>query len=255
MAGRVSAADPLYYLALGDSLALGIQPAANGQYVVTNQGYADHLYDYYRALVPGLRLAKFGCSGETTGSMKTGVGSPCTYPSGSQLAEAVAFIQTHHVVLITLDIGADNLLECLNLTAPIDPTCVAAAATTAGNDLAMILGTLKTYGADALIVGMNYYDPFLAAYVFGGSGPAYAGASLLATQGFNSALQTVYQLLEVPFADVAATYRIDRFPVNVLLELTWTWMSAPQPRGPDIHPNAVGYLAIASAFAKTIGAP
>jgi hypothetical protein len=29
-------------------------------------------------------------------------------------------------------------------------------------------------------------------------------------------------------------------------------MSAPPPRGPDVHPNAIGYWAIASAFVKTI---
>jgi hypothetical protein len=40
----VHAQDSSYYLALGDSLAIGIQPAANGSYVPTNQGYVDDLY-------------------------------------------------------------------------------------------------------------------------------------------------------------------------------------------------------------------
>jgi hypothetical protein len=55
-------------------------------------------------------------------------------------------------------------------------------------------------------------------------------------------------------ANVAAAFRIESFPTNVLLALTWTWM-APPPRGPDIHPNADGYAAIAGAFVKAIGAP
>ena len=59
-------------------------------------------------------------------------------------------------------------------------------------------------------------------------------------------------------ADVAATFRSDAQSVNVVnisIALAWTWMSAPAPRGPDVHPNAIGYLAIASAFAKAISHP
>ena len=248
------ASEPAYYLALGDSLAIGIQPAANGVYVPTDQGYADDLYAFYRTRLPALQLAKLGCSGETTSTMISGLG-PCSYSSGSQLLEAVAFLQTHHVVLITLDIGADNLLQCLNLSGPIDPSCVINAASTAASDLATILGTLRAWAPGVLVVGMNYYDPFQAVWVFGPGGPAFATASLAATTAFNNALETVYQLLQVPVADVAATFRISKFPANVLLALTWTWMGTAPPRGPDVHPNAIGYLAIASAFAKAIGVP
>src|SRR5262245_16196096 len=60
-ATSVRAADP-YYLALGDSLAVGIQPGS----LPTNQGYADDLYAFYHARNPSLRLEKLGCSGETT---------------------------------------------------------------------------------------------------------------------------------------------------------------------------------------------
>jgi hypothetical protein len=34
----------------------------------------------------------------------------------------------------------------------------------------------------------------------------------------------------------------------VFLTLTRTWMAAPAPYGPDIHPNAAGYAVIAGAF-------
>ena len=54
-----------YYLALGDSLAVGIQPDASGLYKPTAQGYADDLHALYRARLPGLQLVKLGCSGET----------------------------------------------------------------------------------------------------------------------------------------------------------------------------------------------
>ena len=42
-------------------------------------------------------------------------------------------------------------------------------------------------------------------------------------------------------------------PLNVFLEFAWTWVGAPPPVGPDIHPNAVGYAVIAGAFVRAIG--
>src|SRR5580658_1421750 len=96
-----------YYVSLGDSLAQGVQPdPASGQSVETDRGYVDDLFAHYSAQFPGhLHLVKLGCAGETTTSMLTGAGSPCTYPQGSQLAAAVAFITAHRseVTLITID--------------------------------------------------------------------------------------------------------------------------------------------------------
>jgi len=247
-------------LALGDSLAVGIQPDANGLYKPTAQGYADDLHALYRARLPGLQLVKLGCSGETSSSMISGLQSPCSYRAGSQLRQAIAFLQSHphRVALITLDIGGDNLLGCLRLDRPIDPACVLNATQTAATDLATILATLRAYAPGVLLVGMNYYDPLLAAAVFGPAGRALAAASLQATTAFNQALEQVYDALDVEFADVAATFRSNAQSVNVVnigIALAWTWMSAPAPRGPDVHPNGIGYLAIASAFAKAISHP
>jgi hypothetical protein len=50
-----------YYLALGDSLAVGVQPDATGTSVETRSGYADQLYAALRRSHPGLRLVKLGC--------------------------------------------------------------------------------------------------------------------------------------------------------------------------------------------------
>jgi lysophospholipase L1-like esterase len=252
------AADPHYYLALGDSLSIGIQPAADGHYVATNQGYADDLFAFYRTRVPSPRLAKLGCSGETSSSMISGLQSPCSYPAGSQLSQAVAFLQTHRVDLITLDIGSDNVLPCFLAPTGWDPACFATAATTVANDLVLILTALHNAAPHTLIVGMNSYDPFLALWITGPTGQALAAASLPIIQGFNQTLAGVFGALHVPVADVAAVFHIDGTqgvtPLNVTLTLIWTWMSAPPPRGPDVHPNAFGYAAIASAFAKAIAA-
>ena len=251
------AAEPRYYLALGDSLSIGIQPDATGELKPTPQGYADDLHLLLRTFRPDLALVKLGCSGETTSSMISGQQSPCAYAAGSQLLQAVAFLQAHpnRVALITIDIGGDNLLGCLRLDSPIDPTCVSTAAVTAANDLATILGTLRAYAPGVLIVGMNYNNPLVAAAAFGSAGQTLAAFSAQASVAFNQALEAVYGALAVPVADVAATFRTNTTSVNslnVAIALTWTWMGAPPPRGPDVHPNAIGYWAITSAFVKAM---
>lgn len=249
-----------YYLALGDSLAIGIQPSATGD-IPTNQGYADDLYAVLHARSKGLALEKLGCSGETTTSMIEG--GICTYAQGSQLAAALAFLQTHTVSLVTIDIGANDVDHCISVTG-INTACVTAALASVETNLPQILAELRSAaGPNTLIVGMNYYDPFLAAWVLVSNGQALATESLQATNGFNTLLEGIYQAFAIPVANVAGAYQIGNFtqvpivklPLNVFLTLTLTWMAAPPPLGPDIHPNAVGYAAIAAAFADKILTP
>ena len=254
----VAAPAPSYYLALGDSLAQGVQPSRTGVLVETNQGYVDDLFGLYRLGHPGLKLAKLGCSGETTRTML--LGGDCAYPTGSQLAQAVQFLQTHRVALITLTIGGDDILHCIS-TAGIDQACLVNGVTNVGTDLPQILGTLRAAAPGVPIVAMNYYDPFLAAWVLSPTGPVLALQSQQATLALNALLQSLYDGFGVPVADVASAFRLTDFnnappfqvPVNVLIAFSWTWMGAPPPIGPDIHPNAFGYAVIAGAFVKTIG--
>jgi len=188
-------------------------------------------------------------------------GGGCSYAGGSQLAAAVNFLETHRVAFVTLDIGANDVDHCISL-AGIDETCVTSGLTAVTTNLPGILAELRLAAGPATpIIAMNYYDPFLAAWTFGTSGQQLAIASLQVTTAFNSILEGAYSAFSVPVADVASAYRIDDFtivpvvnlPLNVLLELSWTWIGAPPPLGPDIHPNTVGYAVIAGAFVKKIG--
>ncbi len=83
-AGPVSAAadDEVYYLALGDSLAVGYQPRG-----AQDMGYPAQLYPQLQARNPDLQFVNLGCPGETTSSMIKD--SVC---GGSQLAKAKDFI-------------------------------------------------------------------------------------------------------------------------------------------------------------------
>ena len=258
-----AALQPPYYLAVGDSLARGVQPLPNGTRIETNQGYVDDLYAALRFRRPSLRLAKLGCSGETTTTMLSG-GGPCFYPAGNQLLQAVAFIQTHKVALITISIGADNVQHCISTAGVIDEACLQSGIDAIQNDLPQIVAALRlAAGPGVPIVGANFYDPFLAAWVLlpQPQGPMLAQESLQITQGLNILLDGIYTGLGAKVADVAGAFRITDFslvpvvniPRNVLIELTRTWIGAPPPRGPDTHPNALGYLTIAGAFFKAIG--
>ena len=206
--GSAYAAGPTYYLALGDSLSRGIQPGRDGGLVETQQGYVDDLFAFYRVRHPGLRLAKLGCSGETTTTMIAG--GSCSYGSGSQLAEAVEFLQTHHVGLVTLTIGGNNVDQCIG-TAGIDEACVLNGLGAVAAELPRIVGALRTAaGPGVPIVAMNYYDPFLALWRLGAAGQLLANESFQATVVFNGLLESVYQQFRVPVADVAKAFLYGR---------------------------------------------
>ena len=253
-----------YYLSLGDSLARGVQPLPNGTLVETIQGYTDDVYGALRFKHPVLQHKKLGCSGETTTTMLNG--GVCQYPAGNQVDQAVAFILTHRVALITITIGGDNILGRIDRTTGdiTDPTCVPGGFLAVAQDLPQILTKLRAAaGPSVPIVAGNYYDPFLAASVLlpAPKGPMLAQDSLVLTQQLNGIEEGIYAGFGVKVADVATAFRITNFslvpginvPWNAFLEIVWTWIAAPPPRGPDIHPNATGYVVIAGAFLKTIG--
>ena len=189
-------------------------------------------------------------------------GGKCDYDLGTQLLEAAEFIRTHRVVLITLSIGGDNVLQCFDLEAfEVDEDCVAEGLGTMGPDLVDILGGLRfAAGPSVPIIGMNYYNPFLAASTLGDEGIVLAGQSVILTTAMNNVLGGVYAGFQVPVANVARAFRITDetmvpgydLPLNVLLEFAWTWVGALPPVGPDIHPNAAGYAVIAGAFVRAI---
>ena len=249
--------DTGFYLSVGTSLSVGIQPNRAGQNRPTKEGYPDQLYAALSQTRPTLRRVKLGCSGETTVTMI--FGGICDYKEGSQLAEAVRFLHDHQgsVALVTIDMGANDVEPCGALSGADQQLCVIRALGNISANLPTILGALRAAaGPGVLIVGMNYYNPFLASW-FQDPALAMASAELLST--FNFLLELIYTnpAFGVPVADVAeAFFSTDFTPVpeaggiprNVLLICQLTWMCAPPPVGPNIHANADGYAVIAEAF-------
>jgi lysophospholipase L1-like esterase len=261
LAAPAQAGKPVWYLALGDSLSRGVKPF-DGVNTPTDDGYADKLYALLKAENPDLQLKKLGCPvTETTKTMLRGKGE-CSYPHGSQLAEAVDFLKKHRgeVILVTMDIGANDVEHCVHFP-DIDDECFKNGFVQIATHLPVILGALRLAGGPHVpIIGMNYYNPILAACLAPPpEGPALGTESMEKVAAVNGLLVATYRLFKMPVADVAAAFHSnDSTPVpefgglpnNVIQICLLTFQCPPFTGGmdPNIHPNDNGYATITGAF-------
>jgi lysophospholipase L1-like esterase len=256
---RADDSPTIYYLSLGDSLAQGFQP--NGD---LTHGYAEQLYVSLVADQPKLRLVRLGCGGESTVSMRFGsqdptvVGSCGTprhyrvlYPKGTQLAEAVSFLQAHKgkVALVTIDIGANDLswrdAQGNDVFCLLEPDGCATRTAAMAEDLGAILAGLSAAaGPDVPIVGMSYYDVFAPLCV--------SDPSLLfvcsRVDAINGSLVDTYSGAGDPVADVARAFENDNLVNAAAHVCAWTWFCSYG----DLHPNTAGYGVIAQAFEQVV---
>ena len=138
-----------YDVALGDSLAVGVQPNQHGVELRTSEGYSDQLAATERTRIPSLRLVEFGCPGDSTARMITGHGDPagarrnhCNRSGGSQLIAAERFLRAHRkpgeIALITIDIGANDVDTCSG-TLSQELACVSSGEKSIAHDIPIIL--------------------------------------------------------------------------------------------------------------------
>lgn len=245
-----------YYLALGDSLAAGFQPDPT---ISRDEGYVGQVYEALKATrFQDLALENLGCDGATTTTLLSG-GGGCAYPDGgSQLDAAEQFLRDHPglVRLVTIDIGGNDINRCA-AGGTIDQACAVAAVGTITANVTQIMSRLRAAAPGVRIVGMTYYDPYLAAWLTGPAGQAVAVQSVQLTTLLNENLAGVYSGPVVRVADVAAAFSttdlttpapgVGTVPLAVARICEWTWMCVPG-RAPDIHPNSTGYQVIADTF-------
>ncbi|TDC93583.1 SGNH/GDSL hydrolase family protein [Actinomadura sp. 7K507] len=249
----VHAASPEYYLSVGDSLSVGAQPGQGP----TDEGYPDRLYAALKAENPDLELVKLGCPGETTTTMLEG--GICSYPAGSQMDAAVAFLEEHpgQVRHVTLNIGANDTSCVLEG----DIACGLQGVGAIIANLPQITTKLRLAGGDTpAYAGMTYYNPGLASWVTGPAGKATAIASVPVLEVFNTWERGVYLAGGFKVADVAAAFDSHDFatkvtvdpygtiPLNVARICTWTYQCSHN----DGHATPAGYQRIADTFLRTL---
>jgi lysophospholipase L1-like esterase len=244
---------PFYYLALGDSLAAGYQPDPS---IGPDQGYVPRVFQAFQAKVPNSELVNLGCGGATTTTLLSG-GGACGYDAGSQLAAAEQFLRDHRgrVLLVTIDIGGNDINRCA-ATGTIDEACAADAIGTVVTNVREIMRRLRLAAPLVRMVGMTYYDPYLAAWLSGAAGQALAQQSIGLTTQLNQQLTAVYTARRARVADVEGAFAttdlatttalagVGEVPLAVGRICTLTWMCTRQ----DIHPTSAGYALIAQAF-------
>ena len=258
-----SGSEPSYYLSLGDSLAVGVQPDADGHSLPSTDGYPDQLFERLARADRTLRLVKLGCSGENTTTMLNG--GICSYGrSGSQADAAEAFLRANadRVRLVTLDIGANDINHCAP-DGQVDVDCAVAGLTSIGENLPVLLTMLRSAAPRVPVLAMNYYDPFLAVWLLGDTGPRTAVGTVAVTAAVNRQLEEIYHHFGARVVDVQDAFgttdllrteptRYGLVPVAVARICAWTWMCEPAPVGPNIHANQVGYRIIAEAFFRAV---
>jgi lysophospholipase L1-like esterase len=258
---NVTSKTHVLYLDIGASVSVGVQPTPRdpkGQ--PTGRGYANRLVALEAAKGITLKLTELGCPGESIASMMHGP-DPCYVAPDTQLSDAVAFLRVHQnsVTLVTVDLGFNTLNVCLRHL-DIDLTCVTPQLTLLRQQLGEVMRALTSVaGPHVSFIGVGHYNPFLTMSTQEGTAEVFATNSVAALRLMNKSLAQVYGSYKVPMADIATAFheedtRIVRTAkneattVNVRYECKFTWMCAPKPFGPNIHPSDAGYAAIAHAI-------
>lgn len=218
-----------YYVALGDSLAanVGVDQARDG-----------YVSRFHRQIVAAdgstLGLRNFGRSGETSG----------TLISGGQLQQALDFIDSFPVEVMTVDIGANDLLghlgsaECAE--SANDPACVQrieASLLTYRTNLDLIFRELTGAAPRATVVFLLTYNPFSF------------GFNVVGLEQDTDAIITRLHDVAVEVALVHGVLIADGFtPMQGTAGATTHMAEAP----PDIHPRAIGYDILTGALVEAI---
>ncbi|NYE45532.1 lysophospholipase L1-like esterase [Spinactinospora alkalitolerans] len=283
-----------FYLSLGDSLAVGVQPGEDGGYAETDEGYTDALYRALYDRDSTLEHVRMGCGGEDSSTFVSGGMADCDYEEGSQLATAEAFLQANRsdVALVTVDVGANNFTRCAydgsgEVGTDIDEECVEDGLRRLREEAPAIAERLRSAaGEDVQIIGMTYYNPFLAALLLedlegaaaglagegrgdGGEPEEDSGEDLARYSNdvlaeMNRVLTEAYGAAGIDVADVSAAFESGDFevpagsdtgmPANVQRICDYTWMCNTD-RGPDIHTNRAGANEIAEVFEEVVELP
>jgi lysophospholipase L1-like esterase len=240
-----------YYLALGDSIAYGIQPdkaEAGLPPSKFNTGYVDVFAARLRALAPKIKVVNYACPGE---SAKTFIRGGCSGRGdvkglhddykGTQLAAALAFLHARpgRVGPITITLWGNDLFEDFAPTCKT-PQCVvshsAAGLARLGSRLSTIVGRLRAAApkAEIILTGAWNFDVEHRAVV---------------DPLFHSIDAVIARAASAHGARVAKMYRVFAATGKNPKVCALTFICSRD----DVHPNDAGYRAMADVFLAASG--
>jgi lysophospholipase L1-like esterase len=255
--GPVYQAPQAYYLALGDSMAYGAQPAKLSAGLPPSgfrTGYVDVFGARLRALAPKIRVVNYGCPGESAKTFIDG-GCPWLAPQGgrlhdafkgSQLAAALTFLRAHRdqVSPITLTLWGNDLFDEFSPTCKGDLVCIRSHASAGlarfASRMAVIVGRLRAAAPKAEII-------LTGAWNFDVEHPAQTDPL------FRSIDARIARVAAAGKARVAKMYPVFSplgNPARAKAQIcTLTFICS---KG-DPHPTDAGYRAMAAAFLTASG--
>jgi lysophospholipase L1-like esterase len=244
-----------YYLALGDSMAYGIQPAKVDAGLPPSgfrTGYVDVFAARLRALAPRIQVVNYGCPGETA---KTFVSGGCPWLAekrrlhdgfrGSQLAAALAFLRAHpgEVSPVTLTLWGNDLFDDFAPGCKGDLGCIGKHAS-AGlkrfeSRLDSIVGRLRTTAPDAEIILTGAWN--FDVEHFAKSDPLFRAVDAVIARVAKARKARVAAMYSVLSARDAAKAKAR------ICSLTFVCSKG------DPHPTDAGYRKMAAAFLAASG--
>jgi lysophospholipase L1-like esterase len=235
----VHAQEPFFYLALGNSLAVGHEAPANAD---GQPGYPDNLFAMLKGIYPTATMTNLGVVGETSSSFLSG-----------QISAAESAIAAQCPQLITLDIGGNDVGQLLANQSGAD----AAFATFESNYTAILdrLGSAAA-GCETRIVSMSYYNPYPGLEI----PPTNETLSDQWVPRLNSIISSVAGARGVAVAPVAEafsayapgalTYVNPAIYSNPLLKIPWL---PGFEANVDFHPRPAGHALIADLMYQASG--
>ena len=234
-----------YYLALGDSIAYGLDPTKPGARPSTVAGYVAPFAARLRKLSPGIRVVNHGCPGESTVTFARG-GCPWLREGrklhdpfrGSQLAAALAFLRAHpgDVSPITLTLWGNDLAP-LSAKGQRAPKAIASFA----SRFTAILRQLRAEAPNAEIIVTGAWNP--EADQLEQTEPLYRSVDAAIARAAAVSRARVANIF--PVFNPPGTVRAQRAR---LCALTFSCKQDP-------HPTNAGYRAMADAFLSASGYP